>query len=404
MAALTISAAGIASEAASQVEEAPVAQILTDANSWEGGNQYSGRTVTASLKVSNNATATRTFWVRHSFVDKAGREYKQPAYPVRIPAGETSKTLTKNWKMPDPADPATLTTGPFTGKFTVYDRDPNADSTAVELDTAEKPGAFTVLGYIDQFASFDADRWAKGDHYLGGAPSTYLNPANLDAGTSEVANGSLKLRIPAEPYVDADGVEHPQGAEIRSVSQYRYGTYRARMKLADAPSAITGFFLYNGPDCGKEIDIEISNSGTDPKLMFGTYAEGRRTNEVVMPFPEDPDTGQPIDPTDGFHVYRFDYYPDDLHFYVDGVLMDVDPGSEAKGWSEGLPATGTFDNVACNDPQTATDDTIQVEDLKVNTYVNTWFPSWVEDKYQQGLTPRTLPETDLYTHVDYLQH
>ena len=65
-------------------------------------------------------------------------------------------------------------------------------------------------------------------------------------------------------------------------------TALARLQVPDAPSSITGFFLYAPPDYASEIDIELYN---DPRglVMFTTYAGGRQThpsrNAPVIPAP-----------------------------------------------------------------------------------------------------------------------
>src|SRR4051794_4374313 len=89
------------------------------------------------------------------------------------------------------------------------------------------------------------------DHQLG---RSHLDPANV--------SGAYTLALPAGT---------TDGAEIKSVTQFASGTVSTRLKVADAPSSITGFFLYAPPDLASEIDIEIYNdpSGT---VMYSTYA------------------------------------------------------------------------------------------------------------------------------------
>ena len=110
---------------------------------------------------------------------------------------------------------------------------------------------------------------------------------------------------------------HPQSA---SAELYKYGSYRARIKVPDAPPSITGFFLYKEPDFEKEIDVEILNDSSG-RIMFTTYAGGRKTNNVEKDLS--------FDPTMDFHEYRFDFYPDRAEFFVDGELM--------HRFTEGLP-------------------------------------------------------------------
>jgi beta-glucanase (GH16 family) len=67
---------------------------------------------------------------------------------------------------------------------------------------------------------------------------------------------------------------------------YGYGSYAARMKIPNAPSSITGFFLYKAPDYQGEIDIELYNDGSR-RIMFTTYAGGARTHTQTTQLPFD---------------------------------------------------------------------------------------------------------------------
>ena len=144
------------------------------------------------------------------------------------------------------------------------------------------------------------------------------------------------------------------GAEIASAELYKYGSYRTRIKVPDARSSITGFFLYEEPDFEKEIDIEVFNDSSG-RVMFTTYAGGEETNNVRKKLP--------FDPTKDFHEYRFDFYPERAEFYVDGELL--------HRFTEGLP----------EDP--------------MRLYVNAWFPTWLSGQ---------RPGTDSHVHVDWVEH
>ena len=47
------------------------------------------------------------------------------------------------------------------------------------------------------------------------------------------------------------------------------------MKVANAPSSLTAFFLYKAPDYVSELDIEIFND-TTRRVMFTTYSGAPR--------------------------------------------------------------------------------------------------------------------------------
>ena len=200
-----------------------------------------------------------------------------------------------------------------------------------------RANAFTVLGFEEDFNSLDRGVWNVPSKRLG---LGYLEPENVSA-----ENGRLRLKIPARTF---------DGGEVESKNLYLYGTYRARIKVADAPSSLTGFFLYKEPDFENELDIEIHN---DPagRILFTTYSGGEETNTVRKDLP--------FDPTADFHVYRFDLYPERAEFYVDGELM--------HSFDRGLPEN------------------------PMKLQVNAWFPTWLDGE---------KPATDRYTYVEWLRH
>jgi beta-glucanase (GH16 family) len=200
-------------------------------------------------------------------------------------------------------------------------------------------GVAQALGasFFDDFLAFDGSRWTKEDHMLG---RSYLNPANVD-----VVGGNARLKIPARTL---------QGAELRSNELYHHGKYSARMKLPHAPSFITGFFLYRPPDYEREIDIEIYNDSSR-RVMFTTYAGGRRTHTVTKKLP--------FDPTAGYHTYAFRYGPNAVRFYVDGRRM--------KTWTTGVPSRSMY------------------------LYTNLWFPTWLDGR---------KPREDRYLLVDSIRY
>ncbi len=191
--------------------------------------------------------------------------------------------------------------------------------------------------FRDDFDSFDSSMWIRSSHAMGHGT---FDPRNVAA-----ANGQLRLRIPAGT---------TDGAEIESMEYYGYGTYKARIRTADAPSSITGFYLYRSPDLHAEIDIEVYNDGTGA-VDFVSYAGGKRTHYVGKDFA--------FDPSAEFHTYRFDYHPGALRFYVDGDLKQV--------WTDGIP------------------------DASMKLLVNTWFPGWLSG---------TAPETAKATRLDWISY
>lgn len=164
-----------------------------------------------------------------------------------------------------------------------------------------------------------------------------MEPANV-----EVKDGQLRLKIPPRVF---------DGAELKTVTAVPPGVFEARLKLADAPSSVTGFFLYAPPDLAHEIDIELYNQPAG-RIRFTTYDGGSmtHTDEQALPF----------DPTVDFHLYGIAQTPAGVEFYVDGNLV--------RAWDGGVP----------REP--------------MNLFINTWYPQWLA-----GVPARTVQ----YTTVDY---
>jgi beta-glucanase (GH16 family) len=198
-------------------------------------------------------------------------------------------------------------------------------------------GAARTNGFHDEFTSFEVKRWVKVSRPFGHGA--------VDAANVGVSSGSLAVRLPGGKL---------DGGEMRSADLYRYGSFRARIKVADAPSSVTAFFLYKKPDYAQEIDIEIFNDSTR-RIWFSTYAGGGQTNTVekLLPF----------DASADFHEYAIEYDPGLVRFLADGV--------ELQRWSSGITRSSMY------------------------LYVNAWFPSWLGG---------VRPLSDRFTYVDWIDY
>jgi beta-glucanase (GH16 family) len=198
-------------------------------------------------------------------------------------------------------------------------------------------GAARAVGFRDDFATLDSARWVEITRPFGHGA--------VDAANVDVTDGLLQVKLPAGRL---------DGGELRSIALYRFGSFRARMRVADAPSSVTAFFLYKAPDYQSEIDIEIFND-TTRRVMLTTYAGGAQTNTVTKPLP--------FDATAGFHDYVIEYDTGSVRFLVDGTLI--------QSWSKGVTKSAMY------------------------VYVNAWFPSWLAGE---------RPTTDRFTSVDWIEH
>ena len=103
------------------------------------------------------------------------------------------------------------------------------------------------------------------------------------------------------------------GAEMQSSNKYGYGRYETIMQPARGSGVVSAFFTYTGPwfgDPHDEIDIEFLGSDTT-KVHFNYFKDGK----VIKPATFD----LPFDAADRPHLYAFDWRPDGITWYVDGV-------------------------------------------------------------------------------------
>ena len=290
-----------------------------------------GNPAVASMRIKNTGTEEHTFWLGYSVQDAAGEWHDAPAAPVDLGSGEESDSQELST---EPLE----TPGYYRTRASIWSEEPDEDPEAQRLADTEEVSTFRVSSVREDFDSgeLDPDRWEATTRDLGRGE---LDPENV-----ALEDGQLRLTLPAGTL---------NGGEIESKDLYGPGFYAARIKVADAPSSITGFFLYTPPDLESEIDIEIYNDPSG-KILFTTYAGGKQTHTETAELS--------FDPTEDFHDYAFFYDQNTLTFYVDGEPM--------KEYEDGLPG----------------------QHMKL--YVNSWFPKWLDGE---------KPDSDRYAYVDWIE-
>jgi hypothetical protein len=106
-------------------------------------------------------------------------------------------------------------------------------------------GAARSSDFRDDFTTLDVHQWYKSSRPFGWG---VIDPANAG-----ISGGMLAVKLPGGTL---------NGGEVRRLSLTRYGSYRARIKVANAPSSLPAFFLYRKPDFAQELDIEIFNDAS----------------------------------------------------------------------------------------------------------------------------------------------
>ena len=144
----------------------------------------------------------------------------------------------------------------------------------------------------------------------------------------EISKNDGSLVDPEEPienidYSKNDDMLYTSG-ELYSLEEYLYGSIEVRMKVAKGSGVVNGYFTYkNGSEISgtpwEEIDMEVlgKNNAVDlqTNVITGTSA-ARITSEAHHT--------QVQSLADDFHVYRMDWYPDRVEFFLDGQMLSRD--------------------------------------------------------------------------------
>lgn len=172
----------------------------------------------------------------------------------------------------------------------------------------------------------DAQRFSMADWSNEGAFNATWRPENIlfepDGG------GTLSLRLDVDPAPRmrtrqprlGEAIPYASG-EYRSVAFYGYGRYETSMRAARGAGLVSSFFVYTGPADGRpwdEIDIEIL--GKDPTRMqvnYWTDGQGGKETHVELGF----------DASAGFHDFAFEWHPDFIKWYVNGLLVHTETGA-----------------------------------------------------------------------------
>jgi endo-1,3-1,4-beta-glycanase ExoK len=190
-------------------------------------------------------------------------------------------------------------------------------------------GDFTLV-LDERFDSFDNQVWEKGDGAVGGEAACRFQPQGV-----QVDNGLLNLIIRQEPIAPGWSNDHQMDksaydfscGELRTKEskKIRFGRYETRMKAparAAASGYISSLFTYTNegtPREWEEIDVELEGGRPDKfqaNLIYGentwqwwaTREWGAWEHKIN------------IAPADEWRIYAIEWMPNEINWYVDGVL------------------------------------------------------------------------------------
>ncbi|WP_223570001.1 family 16 glycosylhydrolase [Pseudomonas sp. BF-R-26] len=202
--------------------------------------------------------------------------------------------------------------------------------------------------FSDDFdgATLNASRWhvnnATGTESLGRKPALFT-PDNAYLSDGHLNIVFRKETLP-QKYVRL-GYEGYSSAMVRTIERSLYGYYETRAKPMDSAGSSAFWLAWTGlADNATEIDIfEIGG-----KTKNASFDRRYNMNAHVWATPQSTehlsDGSSWISPwrlASAFHVYGFDWQPDTLRWYVDGVLV-----REAKNTHWFFPMQILFDSEA----------------------------------------------------------
>lgn len=113
-------------------------------------------------------------------------------------------------------------------------------------------------------------------------------------------------------------------AEIQTAGQYSYGRYQVIMRPARGTGLVSSFFTYTGSwfgDPHDEVDIEFLGKDTT-KVFFNYFRQGRRGAHATIDLP--------FDAADADRLYAFEWTPDGITWFIEGVPVYASPEGETR--------------------------------------------------------------------------
>jgi beta-glucanase (GH16 family) len=219
--------------------------------------------------------------------------------------------------------------------------------------------------------TLDPGRWhvnnAIGNESLG------RKPALFTPGNATVNNGNLNIVFRKETlpqkYVLL-GFKDYTSAMVRTIERGFYGYYEARAKPMNSAASSAFWLAWTGmADNATEIDIfEIGGKTKDAAFdrLYNMNAHLWATPQSTEHIANGSTWISPWRLASAFHVYGFDWQPDTLRWYVDGVLV-----RESKNTHFFFPMQIVFDSEAMWQWFGVVDDADLPSTFEVD-YVNMW--------------------------------
>ncbi len=136
-----------------------------------------------------------------------------------------------------------------------------------------------------------------------------------DASMVSVDSGVLQLSMLPD---SLDNLPRPLcGEVVYNSAKVLYGSFRASIKTTKHAGGVVGWFVYKDgvPGDGElhEVDMEILTEDLT-QIQYTLHHDAYSVDHIIDPLH--------FDPSEDFHEYRFDWYPDSVVYYIDGVRRE----------------------------------------------------------------------------------
>lgn len=185
----------------------------------------------------------------------------------------------------------------------------------------------------------DSTKWGYdvGGHGWGNNELQYYTKASSE--NVEVSNGTLKLKAVSKK----TGSNKYTSARLvtKDKAHFTYGKIEMRAKLPAGRGLWPAFWMLgtninkvDWPECG-EIDI-MEHVGFEKDSVFGTI-HSKSYNHIINT--QKTRKAFVADPYNTYHVYSVDWTPEQMDFYIDGVLFNhvVNEHKTVAEWPFDLP-------------------------------------------------------------------
>lgn len=254
--------------------------------SYDKSVYFENEEAVAKITLVNKSNLPKTAWLGYSLRSPENKWIDIEPQKVSLLANK-SQTVMMKYRL------KTNITGAYASVFALWDSFPITQASK-RLANSELENAFSYFKTQETFEKFNDAIWLKREGMLN---QTVLSEANV-----QIKNNKLCIKLPKNKL---------EGGELQSKSEVGFGAYEVYMKLPNAPSTITGFFLYKQPDFYHEIDIEVFNK-PQSEVFFTTYENNgiKNSHKLALDF----------DPTASFHKYRIEFYEHKVRFLIDNKL------------------------------------------------------------------------------------